>query len=365
MTSIEERKRRHLEVSLNDDTQSLVGTGFADVSLIHRCLPEMNSADIDIRVELFGHHLSAPFIISAITGGTEEAARVNRNLAKAAQELGIGMGVGSQRIALEDPSKEYTFRIARETAPSALIIANLGCPQLTLGYGVREAKKCIEMIDANVLAVHMNPLQESIQMGGETRYRGVLEKIGTLTKELSLPVIMKETGSGVASEEAVRLERAGVKGIDVSGVGGTSWSAVEQHIAKEQGDTTQENLGEAFRNWGIPTAISVVEVRKSTNLVVVASGGIRTGIDITKAIALGANSVSIAQPLLKYAVQSSDSVIDYIRRVLLEFQTTMFLVGAKTLDELKHVPLVITGRTEEWLRLRGFKPEDFTHRLGV
>lgn len=359
MTSIEERKKRHIEVSLKENVQTTVGTGLEDVYLIHRSLPEIDLEDVNTETRLFGHCLSAPFIISAITGGTEEAARINQNLADAAELLGVGMGVGSQRIALEDPGREYTFSIVRDRAPTALIIGNLGCPQLALGYGVEEARRCVEMVDADALALHMNPLQETIQMGGETRYRGVLSKIREIVEGIDVPVIAKETGSGVAYEEAVQLEKAGVKGIDVSGVGGTSWSATEHYLAKVHGNRLRESLGRTFWNWGIPTAISLVEVKESTGLIVIASGGIRTGVDMAKAIALGADAVAIAQPLLKYAVESEESLVDYIKNILLEFRTAMFLVGAETISELRRVPVIICGRTAEWLRLRGFKPEDF------
>ena len=219
------------------------------------------------------------------------------------------------------------------------------------------------MINADALAIHMNPLQETIQMGGETRYRGVLSKIREIVNGIDVPVIAKETGSGVAYEEAILLEKAGVKCIDVSGAGGTSWSATEQYIAKDYGDKLRERLGKTFWNWGIPTVISLVEVKKSTGLVVIASGGIRTGIDMAKAIALGADAVGIAHPLLRYATKSAENLVEYIKRLLLEFKITMFLVGAETIGELKLVPVIIFGRTSEWLRLRGFTPEDFSKRI--
>jgi len=362
LTSIEDRKNKHLEVSLKEDAQSTIGTGFSDIQLIHRSLPEMDLEDIETETMLFGHRLSAPFIISAMTGGTEEAAKINKNLADAAELLSIGMGVGSQRIALEDKSREYSFRIVRERAPTAFIMGNIGCPQLALGYGVEEARTCVEMIDADALAIHMNPLQETIQMRGETKYRGVLSKIEEIVGGIEVPVIAKETGSGVSYEEAIRLEKTGVQGVDVSGVGGTSWSAIEQYIAKAHDDDLRRVLGKTFWNWGISTAISVVEVRESTDLIVIASGGIRTGVDMAKAIAIGADTVGMAQPLLKYATESAESLVNHIKRILLEFKITMFLVGAKTINDLKQVPVVIYGRTGEWLKLRGFNPESFTRR---
>lgn len=362
MGIIERRKQRHIRLSLKEDVQADVGTGFEDIRLIHRALPEIDLEDVSTGVELFGRRLSAPLIISAITGGTEDAKEINATLASAAEELGIGIGVGSQRIALENPSTEHTFRVVRETAPSSLVIGNLGCPQLSLGLGVTEARRCVDMIEADALAIHMNPLQEAIQVEGETRYRGILSKVGEVVDGIDVPVVMKETGCGVAREEAVKIEEAGVKGLDVSGVGGTSWAAVEHHIAKEVGERDREALGEALWNWGIPTGVSVVETSQSTKLKIIASGGIRTGVEMAKAIALGAEAVGIAKPFLERAVEGPDSLREHIRLILREFRTVMFLVGAKEVEELKRVPVVILGRTAEWLRLRGFDPEDYALR---
>ena len=362
MTKIETRKQRHISVSLSNNVQSDVGTGLGDVMLIHRAIPEVNLSEISTETTLFGKRLKAPLIISALTGGTAEARRINSTLADAAEAFGIGLGVGSQRIAVEQEEKESSFRVVRERAPDALVMGNLGCPQLSLGWGVAEAKRCVEMIAADVLAIHMNPLQEVIQLEGETNYRGILDKVMEITRSLDVPVVMKETGCGVAREDAVRLEEAGVAGIEVSGLGGTSWAAVEHFIAKESGKNEQETLGKALWNWGIPTAVSVVEVRRSTGLKVVASGGIRTGTDMAKAIALGADAVGIAKPFLDKAVEGSDALREHIEGILREFRVVMFLVGAKDIEELKRVPLVILGDTAEWLRSRGFKTEEYARR---
>jgi len=359
---IEKRKQRHIRMSLEEDVQSDIGTGLEEVRLIHRALPEMDLEDVNAGVELFGRRLSAPLIISAITGGTEDAKEINAALATAAEEFGIGIGVGSQRIAIEDPSTEHTFRVVRERAPSALVLGNLGCPQLSLGWGAAEARRCVDMIGADALAIHMNPMQEAVQVGGEARYRGILSKVREVVDGIDVPVVMKETGCGVALEEAVKLEEAGVDGLDVSGVGGTSWAAVEHHIAKEVGERDQEDLGRALWNWGIPTAVSIVETSQSTRLKIIASGGIRTGLEMAKAVALGADAVGMAGPFLKRAVEGPDAVREHIRRVLLEFRTVMFLVGARDIEELKRVRVIILGRTAEWLRIRGFDPEDYALR---
>jgi isopentenyl-diphosphate delta-isomerase len=362
LDAIEKRKQRHIRLSLEEDVQADIGTGLEDVRLIHRALPEMDLKDASTGIELFGRRLSAPLIISAITGGAEKAKEINAVLASAAEDLDIGIGVGSQRIALENPETEHTFRVVRERAPSALVIGNLGCPQLSFGWGAREAQRCVEMIEADALAIHMNPLQEAIQVEGETHYRGVLGKVREVVDGIDVSVVMKETGCGVAYEEAVKLEEAGVEALDVSGVGGTSWAAVEHHIAREVGKREQEALGEVLWNWGIPTAVSVVETSKSTKLKIIASGGIRTGVEMAKAIALGADAVGMAKPFLEKAVEGPDALREHIRLILREFRTVMFLVGAGEVEELKRVPVIILGRTAEWLRLRGFSPEDYALR---
>jgi isopentenyl-diphosphate delta-isomerase len=354
LTEIEKRKERHLRLSLDENVQSDIGTGFEDVRLIHRALPEIDLDEIDTEMELFGKKLSSPLIVSAITGGTGFAKEINSTLAEVAEELGIGIGVGSQRIALEDPQVEHTFTVVRDKAPSSLVMGNIGCPQLSLGWGVDEAKRCVDMIGADALGIHMNPLQEAVQVGGDTQYRGVLEKIGEITGKLGTPVVMKETGCGISKEVAVSLEAAGASALEVSGVGGTSWAAVEHHIARVEEKKSQETLGEALWNWGIPTAISVVETSGSTDLKIIASGGLRTGIEMAKAVSLGADAVGIAKPFLEKAVEGKEALREHVEDILREFRTVMFLVGAGNVEELKKVPVVVLGRTSEWLRLRGY-----------
>jgi isopentenyl-diphosphate delta-isomerase len=359
---IEKRKQRHIRLSLEENVQADIGTGFEDVRLIHRALPEIDLDDVDTETELFGRRLAFPLIISAITGGTNYAKELNSTLASVAEEIGIGIGVGSQRIAIEDPSVEHTFSVVREKAPSSLVIGNIGCPQLSLGWGLDEARRCVEMVKADALAIHMNPLQEAVQVGGDTNYSGVLEKVGEITSSLDTPVVMKETGCGIAYEDAIKMEAAGVAGLELSGVGGTSWAAVEHHIAKEEGKGDQEYLGKALWNWGIPTAISLVETSKSTKLKIIASGGLRTGVEMAKAIVLGADAVGIARPFLEKAVEGPDALREHVKNILLEFRTVMFLVGAEDVEALRKVPAVILGRTAEWLRLKGFDPEDYSLR---
>lgn len=362
LSGIEKRKERHLRLSIDEDVQSDIRNGFQDVRLIHQALPEIDLEEVSAETELFGKRLSHPLIVSAITGGTEFGERINSTLAGVVEELGIGIGVGSQRIAIENPGVEHTFTVVRDRAPSSLVMGNIGCPQLALGWGVEEARRCVDMIGADALVIHMNPLQEAIQIEGETRYRGVLEKIGKIADTLGVPVVAKETGCGISREVAESLEGIGVEALELSGVGGTSWAAVEHHIAKVEEKKEQENLGEALWNWGIPTAISVVETSRSTDLKIIASGGIRTGVEAAKAIALGADAVGIAQPFLEKAVEGKGVLKEHIESILRELKTVMFLVGARDIQELKGVPAIILGETAEWIRLRGYEPEEFANR---
>ena len=352
--SIGKRKQRHIRISLEENVESEIPTGFGDISLVHRAVPEIDLRDVDTSVELFGRKLSAPLIISAITGGTEEAKKINGTLARVAQRTGIGIGVGSQRIAIQQPEVEGTFRVVREEAPDALVIGNIGCPQLSLGWGIEEAEKVVDMVEADALAVHMNPLQEAIQIGGDTNYRGLVEKIGSLASSLSVPVIMKETGAGISYEDAARLEEVGISGFDISGLGGTSWAAVEHHIAREVGDARQEYLGKSLWSWGIPTACSLVEVRAASKGKVIASGGLRSGLDVAKSLALGADTAGIAKPFLQKAVEGEEALQKHVEDIIDEVKICMFLVGARNVADMRRVPVVVTGWTSEWLKARGF-----------
>ncbi len=354
--SITKRKQRHIRVSLEENVDSDIPTGFGDVSLVHRAIPEIDLADVDASIELFGKHLNAPLIISAITGGTEEAERINRTLATVAERLGVGIGVGSQRIAIQQPEVERTFKVVREAAPHALVIANIGCPQLSLGWGIKEARRAVEMVEADALAIHMNPLQEAVQVGGDTNFKGIVGKVKALTSELGVPVVMKETGAGISYEDARRLEAVGVAGFEISGLGGTSWAAVEHHIAREVGEGRMEYLGKTLWNWGIPTTCSLVEVRAASSGKVIASGGLRTGLDAAKALALGADAVGIAKPFLQKAVEGEEALEKHIETIIAETRISMFLSGARKVAEMDKVPAVVTGWTAEWLRTRGFDP---------
>jgi len=365
MLAKETRKRKadHIRISLNQSVQAReVSTGFEEVRLIHKALPEIDKKKIDLSVNLFDHKFAAPLIAGAITGGTPEASRINATIAEAVEELGLGMGVGSQRAAIDDRRLEKTFAITRKKAPTAFLIANIGGVQLTNGYGLKEVKKAIKMIEADAIAIHLNPLQEAVQPEGQTNFRGVIGRISEITSEIDKPVIAKETGAGISAEQAKKLEAAGVKGIDVSGAGGTSFAAVEYYRAKERKKIFQRNLGDALWDWGIPTAVSVVEVSQTVKIPVIASGGIRNGVEITKALALGADLTSLSQPLLEVAVKGVKETKEALSLLMEELRSSMFLVGANSVQALKKTSLIISGKTNEWLKTRGFNTESYALR---
>lgn len=362
----QKRKADHIRIATTCNVQARRTTaGFEDVNFVHRALPEIDKEKIDPSTTVFNHRFSAPIMVSAITGGTSEARKINATIATVVEELGLGMGVGSQRAALEDGRLEKTFAVVRKKAPTAFLVANIGGVQLVRGYGIKEVRKAIEMIDADAIAIHLNPLQEAVQPEGETSFKGVLERIGEIAKELDKPVIVKETGAGIASEEARKLEAVGVKGIDVSGAGGTSFAAVEFFRAKGGRNLHRRRLGDVFWDWGIPTAISIVEVAQTVNIPVIASGGIRSGLDAAKALALGASLASMAHPVLQAALGGVKKTRKMLRLLIEELRNTMFLVGAENSQQLHKTPLVITGKTAEWLRLRGFDVEAYARRSGA
>ena len=332
------RKEEHLRISLQQDVQfDKVTTGLEDCYFVHQALPEVNIADIDLSLTLFGKRLQAPLIISPMVGGIESARRINRNLAQAAQAMGLAMGVGSQRTAIEDPGAAYTYQV-RDVAPDILLFANLGAVQLNYGYGVATCRQAIEMIEADALILHLNPLQEALQHDGNTDFTGLLRKIEQVCHELEVPVIVKEVGWGISERVARRLAEAGVAGIDVAGAGGTSWSEVERRRAPEE---SRERIAAAFASWGIPTAESIKMARcGAPKTKLIASGGIRTGLDVAKAIALGADVAGIAIPLLKAADSSADAVTAAMQEVVEELRISMFCLGAASLKELKNSPLL-------------------------
>ena len=290
----------------------------------------------NVSTKFLGKPLQAPILISSMTGGFELARQVNRNLAAAAQDLGLAMGVGSQRVAIEEPSVADSFAV-RDVAPDILLLSNLGAVQLNYGYTVDHCRRAVEMIGADGLILHLNVLQEAVQPEGNRNFRGLSEKIAEVCRQLEVPVVAKEVGSGISAEVAVRLKHAGVKAIDIAGRGGTSWYAVEAQRAAQRGKPAETT----FSGWGIPTEEALVAVRKSVpDLQLVASGGVRTGLDIAKCIALGADMTAFGQPLLAAALESPEKVVQFISGIVQEIKITMLCVGARNLDELRKIPLV-------------------------
>ncbi|MDO8125118.1 MAG: type 2 isopentenyl-diphosphate Delta-isomerase [Candidatus Hermodarchaeota archaeon] len=361
-TRTEDRKQEHIRICLDREIESNTPAGFNDITLIHNAVPEINLDDVNLQCTFLGHKLQAPIMVTAMTGGHEEALPINHHIAQAVEALGLAMGVGSQRAAIEDSTLAPSFSVTRENAPTAFIIGNIGAPQLSLGYDVKEAEIAIKMLEANALAIHFNAAQEAIQPEGEAHFSGVLQALRRLTKSLSTPIIAKETGAGINPDNAEQLAKAGVKAIDVAGLGGTSWPAVEVERAKTE-DALKATLGRWFTDWGIPTAVATFEVtQKNLSIPVIASGGIRTGVDIAKSIALGATVGGVALPVLSPAMLNAKAVQVYLASLIQGLKATMFLVGAKTLEDLTKTPLIIQGATRNWLELRGHNLEELAMR---
>ena len=332
-----ERKADHIRVNLEEDVDSGLIAGFEHLNFEHDAVPELNLGEIDLSQDFLGKTLAAPLLISSMTGGTKQAGEINRNLAKAAQAAGIAMGLGSQRVAIEDPSLADTFNM-RSIAPDALMFANLGAVQLNYGYSHEEAQRAVDMIGADALVLHFNSLQEAVQPEGDTNFSNLLPKIEEVVGAISVPVIAKEVGWGISAAAATRLVEAGVTVIDVAGAGGTSWSQVEMHRAAEE---KQADLASRFVDWGIPTAEAVRQVRAALpDTSIIASGGLRSGLDIAKSIAIGAQLGGMAGPFLRAAVDSSEAVSDLIAQTVHELRVCMFATGSADLEALKMAKLI-------------------------
>ncbi|MEM2899182.1 MAG: type 2 isopentenyl-diphosphate Delta-isomerase [Thermoplasmata archaeon] len=355
----EARKCEHIEICLKENVDSEYNY-WQDLRFVHNALPEVNLDEIDTSTELFGVKLNAPIVISAITGGTPEAEKINANLAKAAARLGIALGVGSQRAGLKKKELSSTYSVVKKY-DVPFVIANIGAPQLIAQKKdtkkgdilIEEVKEAMDMIDADILAIHLNYLQEVVQPEGDTNASGVIKAIENIAS--TIPTIVKETGAGLSRKVAEKLKEVHVKGYDVGGLGGTSFAAVEYYRAKAKGDAVRERLGKTFWSWGIPTPVSVIEL-KPLALPIIATGGINSGLDVARAIAIGADCAGIAKKLLKPAVESAEAVEEELRMIIRELKTTMFLVGAKNIAELSNTDVVITGPTKIYLdSIREFK----------
>lgn len=326
-----DRKAEHIRLALEDRMQ-FVSRAFDRWVFDHDALPDLDFDTIDLSVEFLGKQLRAPLLLSCMTGGTEIAARINRNLAEAAESRGVALGVGSQRKALEDPSQAASFAV-REVAPTIPLLANLGAIQLNHGYGVEHCRRAVAMIGADALVLHLNPLQEAIQPEGQCDFAGLLPKMAEIAGQLSVPVIAKEVGSGISEATGRRIVGAGIKILDTAGVGGTSWARIEAQRAHDL------ETGELFAGWGIATPDSIRQLRRIDGVTIIGSGGLRSGVDVAKALALGADLAGVAQPFLEAAIDSAERVAQHIDRIVRELKIAMFCLSSRTVPDLKSVPI--------------------------
>ncbi|MDA8345183.1 MAG: type 2 isopentenyl-diphosphate Delta-isomerase [Thermaerobacter sp.] len=333
MKPILERKIDHIEICLRQDVEGRRGTGFGRYYFLHQALPEISLADVRLETTFLGRRVAAPILISGMTGGPELGAEINRNLAAAAQELGLPISVGSQRAALRHPETRSSFTVVREQAPDVPVFANLGAADLGVHFDAAQVADAVHMLDADGLFLHLNPLQEVIQGDRTAGFRGLAARLRQLAREADFPVLAKEVGCGISPQTARLLADCGVAAIDVSGVGGTSWAKIE---ALRSIDESQRRLGASFQDWGIPTEESLILCRAELpDLPLIASGGVRNGIDSAKALALSANLVAMALPLLAPATRSARAVVEVLRQHMEELRLAMFLIGAPDVETLR------------------------------
>ena len=354
--AVQARKGEHLVLG-RSDVESRRPAGWGDITLVHQALPEIDFESIDLSVEFLGKRLDAPLVIAAMTGGHEDAFEINAILARAAQRYGLAMGLGSQRAALKNPELAYTYEVARAEAPNGFLIANIGVAQLIRQSEGQPAmsrdgiQRAIDMLRADALAVHLNFLEEVVQPEGDRRAAGCREALSALIASLGaeIPVVVKETGAGISTTVADWIAKAGAAAIDVGGRGGTSFAALEARRAMSQEDAARARVGELFRDWGIPTPASVAAAA-TTHLPIIATGGVRNGLDMAKAIALGATLVGVARPMLQAVHEGEAELSDSIEQFLLELRTAMFLTGSPNLAALRKAAYVVSGETKDWLR---------------
>ncbi|MFP5269598.1 type 2 isopentenyl-diphosphate Delta-isomerase [Coleofasciculus sp.] len=333
MTETQTRKADHIRICLNEDVQfHQITNGLERYRFTHCCLPEINRREIDISTRFLGKILGAPLLISSMTGGTQQAQTINFRLAQVAQEYQLAMGVGSQRVAVENPQVADTFAV-RSLAPDILLLANLGAVQLNYSYGLDECLRVVELLAADALILHLNPLQECIQTNGDTNFHGLLDKINKVCSKLPVPVIAKEVGNGISAPMAQKLLEAGVSAIDVAGAGGTSWAKVESERAL---NLKQRRLGQTFADWGLPTADCITSIREiAPDVPLIASGGLRNGLEVAKAIALGADLAGLAFPFLQAASESTEAVDELVQLLIAEITTVLFCTGNVNLSQLR------------------------------
>ena len=334
--SMSQRKSDHIQINLQKDVLSGVRTGLERYHFIHQALPDMDLKDVDTTTEFLGKTLKIPLLISSMTGGTPDAQKINETLARTAERFGLATGLGSIRIGLENPDLFPTFQV-RKYAPSIPLYSNLGAVQLNYGYGIEECRKAVDVVGADGLILHLNCLQEALQPEGNTNFSGLLKKIEKICHQLPVPVIVKEIGWGISGRTARQLISAGVSALDTAGAGGTSWSEVEKYRA---GDSVQFETAVAFKDWGIPLVESLVDIRESKKTIaLVASGGIRNGVDMAKCLVLGADLCGIAGMFLKAAANSQEEAFNFTETVIRQLRVTMFAAGASDIRSLKKLEL--------------------------
>jgi isopentenyl-diphosphate delta-isomerase len=343
--TIKRRKKEGIDIPIQKNVQAKTTTTYLEfVRLIHNALPEIDYDEIDISTTFLNRLFAAPLVIDSMTGGTPEAFMINARLGELAEKYGFAMGLGSQRAGLHSEELAETYSVARKSAPKAFLIANIGGAQLSKGLSIDTTKKILRMVEANALVVHLNPLQELVQPEGEPKYRGVLKKISELIENIDVPVIVKEVGAGISREVAIKLEMAGVAAINIAGAGGTSWAGVEKVRAEVAKDDAKIHLGQMFWDWGIPTASSLLEVKKAVKKIpLIASGGLRNGLEVAKCMALGASMCAMAYPFLLRAAESTESLFKFADILLAELKSTMFLIGAKDIETLKSSRYILAG----------------------
>lgn len=329
---INTRKLEHIDLIAKDEAIERGQSGFDTIHLIHRALPEIDYEAVDTRCNFLGKTLNFPLIIGSMTGGSDERLKtINQRLAQAAEICKVGLAVGSQRVMIRDKDARASFAL-REFAPNALLLSNLGAVQLNYGYGIRECRQAVDILEADGLYLHLNPLQEAIQPEGDTNFAHLVDKIASIHRELSVPVLLKEVGCGLTPADIALGKQAGIRIFDIAGRGGTSWSRVEYHRRRNE----EDNAGLIFQDWGMSTVQSLrLAYQHFPEVTLIASGGVRTGIDMAKAVILGAQLCTIAAPFLPAALESTDAVVTLIRRLHREYQTALFLLGCPSHEALR------------------------------
>jgi len=333
LTETQARKDDHIRICLDEKVQfNQVKNGLDKYTFTHCCLPELDYKNIDISTQFIGKKLDSPLLISSMTGGTENAQLINQRLAIIAQKYRLAMGIGSGRVIIEKPDIAKTFQVRWQT-PDILLLANIGAVQLNYGYTWRECLKLVEILEADALILHLNPLQECIQPEGDTNFQDLLAKIGVLCEKMPVPVMVKEVGNGISAVMAEKLINMGVKAIDVAGAGGTSWAMVE---SERSDNKLKRELGKTFANWGIPTAHCIADIaKKYPNIPLIASGGIRNGLEVAKLLALGADVVGLAYPFLKAAMVSVEALEELVELLNEEIKTVLFCTGNENINTLQ------------------------------